>query len=79
MVFLEECLLSGFLGGGGCVQLCDPTDCSSPGSAVHGISQARITGWVAISISKGSSPPGIKPASPDWQVDSLAPPFLGLL
>ena len=28
---------------------CDPRDCSPPGSSVHGISQARIPGWVAIS------------------------------
>ena len=32
-------------------------DCSLPGSSVHGISQARILGWVAISSSGGSSPP----------------------
>ena len=32
-------------------------DCSSPGSSVHGISQARILEWVAISFSKGSSWP----------------------
>ena len=31
--------------------------CSPPGSSVHGISQARILEWVAISISRGSSPP----------------------
>ena len=71
MFFLEECLLSGFLGGGGCVLLGNPMDCSSPGPTVHGISQARIMEWVAIPVSRGSSPPGIKPASPDWQVDSL--------
>ena len=35
--------------------LCDPTDCSPPGSSVHGISLARILEWVAISYSKGSS------------------------
>ena len=34
---------------------CDPTDCSPPGSSVHGISQARILEWVAISFSRGSS------------------------
>ena len=34
--------------------LCDPMDCSSPGSSVHGILQARILEWVAISSSKGS-------------------------
>ena len=32
-----------------CPTLCDPVDCSAPGSFVHGILQARILGWVAIS------------------------------
>ena len=40
-----------------CLTLCNPLDCSPPGSSVHGISQARILEWVAISFSKGSSPP----------------------
>ena len=35
--------------------LCDPMDCSPPGSYVHGIFQARILEWAAISISKGFS------------------------
>ena len=35
----------------------DPMDCSSPGSTVRGISQARILDWVAISFSRGSSWP----------------------
>ena len=35
----------------------DPMDCSQPGSPVHGISQARILEWVAISSSRGSSQP----------------------
>ena len=39
-----------------CPTLCDPMDCSPPGSSVHGILQARILGWVAIPFSKGSSP-----------------------
>ena len=39
-------------------------DCSLPGSSVHGISQARILEWVAISFSRGSSSPGIEPVSP---------------
>ena len=39
------------------VQLCDPMDCSSPGSSVHGILHARILEWVAISFSRGSSLP----------------------
>ena len=37
--------------------LCDPMDCSSPGSFVHGILQARILEWVAIAFSRGSSQP----------------------
>ena len=36
---------------------CDPMDCSPPGFSVHGISQARILEWVAISFSRGSSQP----------------------
>ena len=35
--------------------LCDPVDCSPPGSSVHGISQARVLEQVAISFSRGSS------------------------
>ena len=40
-----------------CPTLCDPMDCSPPGSSVHGILQARILKWVAISFSRGSSWP----------------------
>ena len=36
----------------------DPINCSPPGSSIHGISQARILEWVAISFSRGSSWPG---------------------
>ena len=43
-----------------CVWLCDPVDCSPPGSSVHGISQARILEWVAISSSRGSSWPRVQ-------------------
>ena len=45
-------------------------DCSPPGSSVHGISQARILEWVAISFSRGFSP-GIELRSPALQADSL--------
>ena len=38
-----------------CLTLCDPTDCSVPGSSVHGISQTKILEWVAISFFRGSS------------------------
>ena len=40
-----------------CLTLCDPTDCSPPGSSVHGILQARVLQQVAISSSRGSSRP----------------------
>ena len=40
-----------------CLTLCDPVDCSPPRSSVHGILQARILEWVAISFSRGSSRP----------------------
>ena len=39
-----------------CLTLCDPRDCSLPGSSVLGILQARILEWVAISFSRGSNP-----------------------
>ena len=40
-----------------CPTLCDPVDCSPPGSSIHEILQARILEWVAISFSRGSSGP----------------------
>ena len=40
-----------------CLTLCDPMDCSPPGSSAHGILQARILEWVAIPLSRGSSWP----------------------
>ena len=38
-----------------CLTLCDPMNCSLPGSSVHGILQARILEWVVISSSRRSS------------------------
>ena len=38
--------------------LCDPMDCSQPGSSVHGIFQASVLEWVAIPFSRGSSTQG---------------------
>ena len=35
-----------------CLTLCNPMDCSLPGSSVHGIFQARTLEWVAISFSR---------------------------
>ena len=50
-----------------CTTLCNPTDCSLPGSSVRGIFQARILEWVAISFSRGTSQPW------DWfQVSCIA-------
>ena len=40
-----------------CLTLCDPMDYSLPGSSVHGIFQARVLEWIAISFSRGSSRP----------------------
>ena len=42
-----------------CLTLCDPMDCSPPGSSIHGIFQARILEWVAIPFSRRSSHLGI--------------------
>ena len=47
-----------------CLTLCEPVDCSPPGSSVHGILQARILEWVAISSSRDFPNPGIKLPSP---------------
>ena len=33
-----------------CLTLCDPVDCSLPGSSVHGTLQARILQWVAVAL-----------------------------
>ena len=38
-----------------CPTLCDPMDCSLSGSSVHGIFQARMLEWIAISFSRGPS------------------------
>ena len=54
-----------------CLSLCNPVDCSPPGSSVHGILQARALEWVAVSCTRGSSRP--KDDSPS----SLASPCTG--
>ena len=54
-----------------CPALCDPVDCSLPGSSVRGVSQARILEWVAVP-SPGDLPnPGTQPMSSQWQAGSL--------
>ena len=40
-----------------CPTLCNPMDCSPPGSSLHGILQARLLEWVAIAFSRGFSRP----------------------
>ena len=47
-----------------CPTLCDPMDCSLPGSSVCGIFQAIVLEWIAISFSRELPDPGIEPGSP---------------
>ena len=42
-----------------CLILCDPMDCSPPGSSIHGILQARILEWIAMPCFRGSSQPRV--------------------
>ena len=46
-----------------CLTLCDPVDCSPPGSSVHGILQTRVLEWVAISYPGDLPDPGIESVS----------------
>ena len=53
-----------------CLTVCNPMDCSPPGSSVHGTLQAKILEWVATSFSRGCSQPR------DWtQVTFIASRF----
>ena len=55
-----------------CLALCNPMDCSPPGFSVHGILQARILEWVAISFFRGIFlTQGSNPRLLHWQVGSL--------
>ena len=51
--------------------LCNPMDCSPPGSFVHGILQARILEWVPFPSPGDLPDPGIEPGSPTSQADAL--------
>ena len=56
--------------------LCNPMDCSPPGSSVRGIPQARILEWVAMPSSRDLPNAGIEPCLlclPHWQAGSLSP------
>ena len=51
-----------------CLTLCKPMDCSPPGSSIHGILQARMLEWVAISFSRGIFPTqGSNPGLPHYR------------
>ena len=54
-----------------CPTLCDPMDCSLPGSSLHEILKARVLEWVAISFFRGSSPTRDRTRSPAFQADAL--------
>ena len=57
-----------------CLTLCDPMDCSPPGSSVHGMLQARMLEWVAFPPPGDLPNPGIELTSPGlqyWQTDSF--------
>ena len=53
-----------------CPAVCDPMDCSPPGFSVHGVFQARILEWVAISFSGDLPNTEIGPKSPALQANS---------
>ena len=53
-----------------CPAVCDPKDCSPPGSSVHGILQARVLEWVASEVADLPHPV-FKLRSPTLQEDSL--------
>ena len=52
-----------------CPSLCEPMDCSLPGSSIHGTFQAIVLEWVAISFSKG---PGLT-----WRCETILAAVLG--
>ena len=67
-----------------CPTLCDPIDCSSPGSSVPGIPQARTLEWVAISFSnawkwkvKVKSLSCVRPSATPWTTAFQGPPSMG--
>ena len=52
--------------------LWDPMDCGLPSSSVHGVLEARTLEWVAISFSRGSSPPRDRTQVSGLYADSLS-------
>ena len=66
-VSVDMCVCVSYL----CLTLCDPMDCSPPGSSVHGVLQAGILEWFFVPFFKDLPDLGIKPESPALQADSL--------
>ena len=61
-----------------CPALCDPMDCSPPGSSVHGILQARTLEWVAVSFSSaGNCFSRVQLFASLWTVARRAPLSMG--
>ena len=54
-IYIHICVCAKLLQS--CPTLCNPMDCSLPGSSIHGILQARILEWVVMPSSRGSSQP----------------------
>ena len=50
-----------------CLTLCDPMDCSLPGSSDHGLLQARVVDWIAISFSRSSTQKILKTPPENYQ------------
>ena len=61
-----------------CPTLCDPMDCTPPGSSVHAIFQARVLEWVTIPFSRYLPYPRIDLRSNGLQVDSDLIPVLNI-
>ena len=61
-----------------CLILCDPMDCTPPGSSVHAIFQARVLEWVTIPFSRYLPYPRIDLRSNGLQVDSDLMPVLNI-
>ena len=67
----REVMVVGSLVARSCPPLCNPMNCSPPGSSVHGISKPRIMECLLFPSPEDLPDPGIKPIYLYWQVDSL--------
>ena len=72
----QESILGVCLVAKSCPTLCNPMDCSPPGSSVHGISQARILEWVAIFFSREESILGtVSKTKEDYESENISRSF----